>query len=113
VYTLAPKKSNYPYHYHLTSEETFFVMSGQGMLDTPGGPKPVKKGDFMFFPSGENGAHKLTNVSATEDLVYIDFDTKDYVDVALYPKSNKIGVFSKGVHKVYRIDDDVPYYEGE
>ena len=34
-------------------------------------------------------------------------------DQALYPDSGKIGVWGKQVNKVYHLDDDVDYYEGE
>ncbi len=34
----------------------------------------------MFFPTGADGAHKLTNSSETENLVYIDFDVVHDVD---------------------------------
>lgn len=39
------------------------------------------------------GAHKLTNTSKTENLVYIDFDVIHDLDVTVYPDSNKIGIW--------------------
>ena len=61
----------------------------------------------------EKGAHKLTNSSVTEKLVYLDVDVLHNIDVALYPDSGKIGVWGKDTNRVYRMDDDVDYYEGE
>ena len=69
VYELPPGKSAYPYHYHLKNEETFFILRGEGLLRTPEGERAVKAGDLLFFPAGEDGAHKLTNTSETEMLV--------------------------------------------
>lgn len=113
VYELPPGKSAYPYHYHLKNEETFFILKGEGLLRSSEGERPVKAGDLLFFPAGEEGVHKLTNTSETEMLVYLDFDVVHDLDVTVYPDSGKIGIWGKDVNKVYRMDDDVPYYEGE
>ena len=113
VYEVPPGKSPYPYHYHLKDEETFYILSGEGRLRTPEGERAVGAGDFLFFPAGEKGAHKLTNTSQTEKLVYIDFDVIHDIDVCIYPDSHKIGVWGKDVNRVYRLGDDVDYYEGE
>lgn len=113
IYEIPPLKSAYPYHYHLKNEETFYIISGEGLLKTPEGDILVSAGDLLFFPADSGGAHKLTNTSATERLVYIDFDVYHDIDVAVYPDSGKIGVWGKNVNRLYRLDDDVDYYEGE
>ena len=112
-YQLAPGKSNYPYHYHLDQEEVFYIISGQGVLKTPEGEKAVQSGDLLFFPAGESGAHKLTNTSADEPLRYIDFDTIAAMDVAVYPDSQKVGIWSPTLNKVFRLADKAHYYDGE
>lgn len=113
IYEIPPGKAAYPYHYHLKNEETFYILSGEGLLRTPDGETKVSAGDFLFFPASPQGAHKLTNSSATENLVYIDFDVIHDLDVAVYPDSRKIGVWGKDVNKVYPMEADVGYYEGE
>ena len=113
VYELPPGKSAYPYHYHLKNEETFFILRGEGLLRTPEGERAVKAGDLLFFPAGEDGAHKLTNTSQSEMLVYLDFDIVHDLDVTMYPDSGKIGIWGMDTNKIYRIDDDVDYHEGE
>ena len=113
VYEVPPGKSPYPYHYHLKDEETFFILSGQGTLRTPQGERTVKAGEFLFFPPNEQGAHKLTNTSETENLVYIDFDVIHDVDICLYPDSGKIGVWGKDVNKLFPLESQVDYYQGE
>ena len=110
---IPPGKSAYPYHYHTRNEEAFYILSGSGMLRTPDGVSSVAAGDFLFFPANENGAHKLTNTSTTEPLVYLDFDTYSKVDVALYPDSGKIGIWGKGIDKAFRMDQEADYYDGE
>ena len=113
VYEIPLGKSAYPYHYHTQKEEAFFIISGNGQLKTPKGEKNVSAGDFLFFPANENGAHKLTNTSEIEILVYLDFDTENKLDVAFYPDSGKIGVWGNNINKVFRIEQQVDYYEGE
>ena len=113
VYEIPPGKSAYPYHYHLKNEETFFILKGQGLLRSSEGERMVRPGDLLFFPAGEEGAHKLTNPSETETLVYLDFDIVHDLDVTVYPDSGKLGIWGKDTNKLYRIGDDVDYYDGE
>ena len=113
IYEIPPLKSAYPYHYHLKNEETFYIISGEGVLKTPEGDRPVSAGDLLFFPANESGAHRLTNTSAAEKLVYIDFDVIHDMDVTVYPDSGKIGVWGKNVNRVYDLDANVDYYTGE
>jgi uncharacterized cupin superfamily protein len=113
VYEIPPGKSAYPYHYHTKNEETFFFIFGNGLLKTPKGEKRVSSGDFLFFPADENGAHKLTNISETEMLIYLDFDTDNKVDVAFYPDSGKIGIWGKNIDKVFKTSQQADYYDGE
>ena len=113
VYEIPPMKSAYPYHYHCKTEETFCILSGQGTLKTPEGDRKVSAGELIFFPAGPEGAHKLTNTSETENLVYIDFDATHDLDVAVYPDSDKIGIWGMGVNQIYPKSAAVDYYDGE
>ena len=112
VYEIPPGKAAYPYHYHLKDEETFFILRGEGMLRTPEGERSIRAGDLLFFPAGSEGAHQLLN-TGSEDLVYIDFDVIHDLDAAIYPDAGKIGVWGKGVNRVYPMDANVDYYSGE
>ena len=113
VYEIPPGKAAYPYHYHHKNEETFYILSGEGILRTPDGERKVSAGDLLFFPAGSAGAHKLTNCSETENLTYLDFDVVHDVDVAVYPDSDKIGIWGKGINRIYPRNSAVDYYEGE
>ena len=113
VYEIPPQKAAYPYHFHYKNEETFYILSGEGVLKTPEGERKVSAGELLFFPAGPEGAHKLTNSSDTENLIYIDFDVVHDVDVAVYPDSEKIGIWGMGINKLYPQDADVDYYYGE
>ena len=113
VYEIPPGKSAYPYHFHYKNEETFCILSGAGILKTPEGERKVGPGELLFFPAGPEGAHKITNSSETEMLTYIDFDVVHDIDVAVYPDSDKIGIWGKGINKIYPQNADVDYYDGE
>ena len=113
VYEIPPHKSAYPYHFHHNNEETFYILSGEGVLRTPDGERKVSAGEFLFFPTGPAGAHKLTNSSDAENLVYIDFDVVHDVDITIYPDSEKIGVWGMGINQLYSQAEAVDYYDGE
>lgn len=112
-YEIAPGKSNYPYHYHVLCEEVFYILRGQGLLKTPEGERVVGAGDLLVFPSGEEGAHKLTNTSTSEPLSYIDFGSKAPLEVAFYPDSGKVGMYGRGLRNIFMENTKVEYYEGE
>ena len=113
VYEIPPGKANYPYHYHYQNEEVFYIISGTGLLRTPDGERAVAAGDILAFPACEAGAHKLTNASETERLVYIDFATFHSPEVCFYPDSNKTNVYGFGLSKITRNGTEVEYYDGE
>jgi uncharacterized cupin superfamily protein len=113
-YDIAPGKSNYPYHYHSSSEEIFYIISGNGVVETNDGEIPVSAGSIIICPAGEDGAHRITNISDSEVLTYLDIDTVPRTDMAIYPKSGKVGIFTDdGIAKIFKADDAVKYYDGE
>ena len=61
---LPPGESTFPYHYELGNDELLVVVSGTPTLRTPDGERDLEPGDCILFPSGPDGAHKLTNRSA-------------------------------------------------
>ena len=113
IYEIPPGKAAYPYHFHHKNEEVFYILSGEGLLKTPEGERKVAAGELLFFPTGETGAHKITNTSETENLVYIDFDVVHDIDIAVYPDSGKLGIWGMGINKIYPENDDINYYDGE
>ena len=113
IYEIPPKKTAYPYHFHHKNEETFYILSGRGILKTPEGERTVTGGELLFFPAGLEGAHKLTNASETEMLVYIDFDVVHDLDIAVYPDSDKIGIWGMGINQIFPKTANVDYYDGE
>jgi len=113
-YNIPPGKSAYPFHYHTVNEEVFYIISGSGILETYDAKYPISTGDVVVCPAGREGAHKITNTSETENLVYLDVDTNKTPEIAVYPHSNKVGIRAAGgIRDNYFMDSKVRYYDGE
>ena len=113
-YTIPPGKSNYPFHYHTANEEVFYIISGDGILETADGARTITAGDIIVCPAGPRGAHKITNSSTEMDLVYLDVDTNNTPDIAFYPRANKVGIRAAGgVRDNFDLGSKVGYYDSE
>ncbi|MGH4120374.1 cupin domain-containing protein [Clostridium sp.] len=114
IYEIPPKKANYPYHYHLKSEEVFYIISGKGILETPNGETIISAGDIIVCPPSEKGAHRIINLSQNEMLTYVGYDTVNSPDIVCYPNSDKVGIIVNGKSSTfYKKNTNVDYYEGE
>ena len=114
VYDLGPGQSSFPYHYEYGCEEWLLVISGRPTLRHPGGEDELEPGDFVGFPEGPEGAHKVSN--RTDETVRIMIlSTKGGLGVAVYPDSDKVGVFTEaGADDVMvRRESNVGYWDRE
>jgi uncharacterized cupin superfamily protein len=66
---LPPGESTFPYHYELVNDELLVVVVGTPTLRAPEGDRQLAPGDCILFPSGPEGAHKVTNLS--DDVVRV------------------------------------------
>ncbi|WP_029502379.1 cupin domain-containing protein [Lachnoclostridium phytofermentans] len=114
IYEIPPKKANYPYHYHKSNTEVFYIISGRGIVKTAKGDRGIQQGDIIVCPPCEDGAHKIINTSESETLKYIDFDTTNSPDILHYPDSDKVGIILHNESSTFfKTSDKVNYYEGE
>jgi uncharacterized cupin superfamily protein len=114
VYELPPGQSNCPYHYEYGNEEWLLVLAGALTGRHPAGENTLAPGDVVCFQAGPEGAHKLTNHGeATVRLVMLS--TKTDPSVAVYPDSDKLGVWpgDDRDNLMVRRESNVPYWEGE
>jgi uncharacterized cupin superfamily protein len=112
VYELPPGQSICPYHYEVGFEEWLFVLVGRPTLRTPDGEQELRPWDLAFFADGEAGAHKVTN--RTEETVRVAMlSNKGDPGAAVYPDSNKIGIWPQPPGKLFRLGDAVDYWDGE
>jgi uncharacterized cupin superfamily protein len=110
VYELAPGQSICPYHYENAEEEWLIVLVGHPILRTPAGERELGPWDCAFFPTGEEGAHKLTN--RTDDAARVCmWSNRLAVATSVYPDSEKVGAWPPG--KLFRLADAVDYFTGE
>jgi uncharacterized cupin superfamily protein len=110
VYLLNEGQSVCPYHYEHGNEEWLLVLEGRPLLRHAEGEDELEPGDLVCFPEGPEGAHKATN-RRPEPARIVIFSTKSDPSVAVYPDSNKVGIWPPG--KLFRLDDAVDYWEGE
>ncbi|HEX4932986.1 MAG TPA: cupin domain-containing protein, partial [Gemmatimonadaceae bacterium] len=109
-----PGTSICPYHYEYGDEEWLVVLEGTASVRHPDGQDALARGDVVCFPAGPAGAHKVTNRSG-ERLRVLMLSSKSPVSVAVYPDSDKIGVFpgNEGDTVMFRRDSGVGYWDGE
>jgi uncharacterized cupin superfamily protein len=114
LYEMPAGESLCPYHYE-HEEEWLIVLDGALVLRTPDGEDELGRGDVVRFPTGPAGAHKVTN-RGEETAHILMFSSAREPAVAVYPDSDKIGVWTgrQEDHVILRrADGDVDYYDGE
>lgn len=119
---LEPGKTPFPYHFHHVIEEMFVVLEGTGKVRYGGEEYPLRAGDVVCCPPGEDSAHQVINDSDAE-LRYLAISTKEPADVVQYPDTGKIAVFvapppgsddpSPALRMIVPGDAGVGYWEGE
>jgi uncharacterized cupin superfamily protein len=109
IYVLDEGQAVCPYHWE-SEEEWLLVLEGRIVVRTPEGEEEVEEGDLVCFPPGPEGAHKTTNRRPETARIAI-FSTKTEPAIAVYPDSDKIGIWPQG--KLFRLTDAVDYWEGE
>jgi uncharacterized cupin superfamily protein len=70
----------------------FFILEGEGTLRHSGETWQVKTGDIICCPVGSEHPHEILNSGST-DLKYLAVSTMEQPEVALYPDSDKYGVY--------------------
>lgn len=114
LYELPAGQGVCPYHYEYGNEEWLLVLSGRPTLRHPEGEDELAPGDVVCFPEGPSGAHAVTNRSG-ETVRVLMYSTVRDPSVAVYPDSDKIGVWSggEGDEIIVRRESGVDYWDGE
>jgi uncharacterized cupin superfamily protein len=113
VYEIPAGQSVCPYHYELGDEEWLIVLAGRPTIRHPGGEDVLEPGDTVCFPEGPDGAHKVTNATG-EPVRVLMLSTLRMPAIAIYPDSDKVGVWSsEGPEGLYRRETTVDYYDRE
>lgn len=116
VYDLPPGQCVGPYHYEYGNEEWALVLQGRPTLRSPHGEEPVEPMDVICFPVGPGGGHTFTN-ETDETVRVLLLSTMVDPALAVYPDSDKIGVFPGDQHNgdyvMVRRESHVDYHDGE
>jgi uncharacterized cupin superfamily protein len=114
VYELNEGNSICPYHWESPEEECLIVLEGTPTLRDPDGEHDLVAGDLVCFPPGPEGAHKVTNRAPGRALVAM-LSTKAKTSLAVYPDSDKIGIFSSddAIRLLVPRTAGVDYWHGE
>jgi uncharacterized cupin superfamily protein len=114
LYELPPGQSICPYHYEYPEEEWLIVLEGRPTLRHPQGEDELEQGDVVCFPEGPEGAHKVTN-RTDEAVKVLMFSTRTNPAVAVYPDSDKIGIWTgnDADQVIVPRASNVEYYDGE
>jgi uncharacterized cupin superfamily protein len=112
-YVVPPGEANCPYHYE-SDEEWLLVLEGRLTVRHPNGEDELEAGDLVCFPAGPDGAHKLTN-NGDAPVRMLIVSTANLPAVAVYPDSDKIGVWTPGRtdNIMVRRESGVDYYDRE
>lgn len=116
LFELPPGDALCPYHYEYV-EEWLLLLSGELDLRTPAGVERLPSGAAVCFAVGPEGAHKtVCPPDASEPARFVMFSDAHEPSVAVYPDSDKLGVWVPGGADnamLRRADGKVPYYDGE
>lgn len=118
-----PGKSAFPFHNHWVNEEMVFVLQGAGTLRIGAERHPLRVGDVVALPPGnQEAAHEIIN-TGEEELRYLAVSTMLSPEVGEYPDSGKFGVFGAKpvgpdgkpgyLRFVGREDQCLDYWQGE
>lgn len=115
LFELPPGQSTFPYHYELGNDELLVVVAGRPTLRTPAGEHELATGDCVLFPSGPDGAHKISN--RTLDVVRVLLVSNFALPrAAVQVDSNKMMVRwgpGEDERRWFFMDDDAGYWDGE
>ena len=114
VYELPPGQAICPYHYEYPEEEWLLVLEGRPTLRHADGEDELSPWDVAFFPAGPEGAHQVRN-GTQETVRVMMFSTVSYPAAAVYPDSDKIGIWTGNDDDqlLVRRSSGVEYFDGE
>jgi len=121
LHEVDPGKRAWPYHYHAGNEEALYVLAGEGRLRTPDGDRRLEPGDYVAFPTGPEGAHRVHN-DGDDPLRYLVVSEMRDPDVTVYPDGDGVGVYAgappggdeseRYAAGYFRREDAVDYWTG-
>lgn len=94
LYAVPPGKRTWLAHYHTGNEEALYVLDGKGTVTL--GPDDeeheLSPGDYVAFPTGEEGKHEIE--AGEETLRMLAISTMNEPDITVYPDDGKVGLYA-------------------
>jgi uncharacterized cupin superfamily protein len=114
VYELPPGQSICPYHYEYGEEEWLVVLSGRPTLRHPDGTDVLEEWETVWFASGPEGAHAVTNDTG-ETVRVLMFSNHATPAASVYPDSDKVGIWTGNRDDDLLVErsSGVDYWHGE
>ena len=102
--TLPAGKINFPFHFHQSVWEFYWILDGEGVTRIGDLTHAIKSGDFFMCPPG--CPHQI---KAITNLIYAVVANNVQADVGYYPDSNKWITMPERI--CFR--EGIDYYDGE
>ena len=96
-------------HWHTSSDEFVYVLSGEVVLVTDDGEETLRAGDAAGFPADEGNGHCLQNRSA-KDAQVLEIGTRAAHDIGYYSDIDMVAP-AGGKPAVYTHRDGTPYQD--
>lgn len=115
LFELPAGESTFPYHYELGNDELLVVVTGRPTLRAPDGERELEPGDCVLFPSGQEGAHRLTNRTG-EPVRLLLVSNFALPRAAVQVESNKVMIrwgTGEDERRWFFLDDAAGYWDGE
>ena len=96
-------------HWHTSSDEFVYVLSGEVVLVTDGGEEVLRAGNAAGFPANDTNGHCLQNRSSTDAQV-LEIGIRVAGDIGYYSDVDMVAP-AEGKPAIYTHRDGTPYHD--
>jgi uncharacterized cupin superfamily protein len=109
---LAPGMQSAPAHWHVHEEEHVYVLEGALTARIGAAAYPMRAGDYVCFPAGQQAGHCLVN-EGTAPCRYVIAGERNPNEVVVYTDSHKVLVRALGRRAIFDLAARRGYWDGE
>ena len=109
---LAPGMQSAPAHWHVHEEEHVYVLEGALTARIGAAAYPMRAGDYVCFPAGQQAGHCLVN-EGTAPCRYVIVGERNPNEVVVYTDSDKVLVRALGRRAIFDLAARRGYWDGE
>ena len=109
---LAPGMQSAPAHWHVHEEEHVYILEGALTARIGDRRFPMRAGDYVCFPAGQQAGHCLIN-ETDAPCRYVIVGERNPNEVVVYTDSNKMLVRALGRRAIYDLAARRGYWDGE